>query len=586
MKITAYFRNTSIRTKIFIVTILQILIPILSLGFILTAISTDIIKKHSISHTASSLNSIKSKIEDYSNNIFQASQELIYDSNIFDILTATNTDANFNGNIGKQQIQNAIQRILLSRNVINSASLQIANNSFQYAKKQNINYSSNIALFIEIEKQAKAQNGKPLWFLDMNGDNLDNIFFVRTIYDPYKYLEKGLLIFQVNKDIFTEITQEFNTEATQFSIVSHSGQDVYVYNGNSKKLSEVELSNLANREYGQISSKRHYLMFTKMYDPDWYVICNIDLKLLYSDVYFLIECTGLLCLLSTIILIIFTWFIQKEYINPINTLVKMMRTWKENETYKNVFKGRKDEIGVLFHNFKMMTERISSLINQNYRDQIIKKETEIKMLQSQINPHFLFNTLESINCVAQINDVPQISNMVTALSDIMEQTMGRDDRLITLAREIEHVDNYFYILKIRFEDKLQMKKDIDKKAFIAKIPNIIIQPIIENAVYHGVMPSHKKGKIVLTARLYAEDLIITVVDNGIGIGEKELQELNERFSVGNESYFDKKKSEGNRIGLENVNRRIKLLYGEEYGITIKSRHNEFTKVILKLKYQI
>ena len=210
-------------------------------------------------------------------------------------------------------------------------------------------------------------------------------------------------------------------------------------------------------------------------------------------------------------------------------------------------------------------------------------EAEIKALQAQINPHFLFNTLENINWMAQLNGVPEISDTVSALAKLIDGSIGRGDRMISFSEELEYKENYMTILKNRYEHKLEMETKLDEELMDIKIPRLLIQPLVENAVKHGIEKSRRNGVIRLSA--YREDshVVFQVVDNGIGMKPEELEALNLRLqkdALINEG--NSTGAAGKSIGLENVNRRIKLLYGSTYGVEIESSYDEYTRVIVRL----
>ena len=198
------------------------------------------------------------------------------------------------------------------------------------------------------------------------------------------------------------------------------------------------------------------------------------------------------------------------------------------------------------------------------------------MLQSQINPHFLFNTLEVINSLALLNNVPQINDVVSSLSDILNHSIMRDDRNIPLREELSLVDSYLYIFSVRFEDAYDVSCEIDPKTENILIPNLTVQPVVENAVKHGIIPAGRKCHLNIKTFLSGGDLIVEVSDDGAGIDAQKLGELNKSLSDGGGK-------QTRSIGLLNVNKRLKLLYGSDYGITVDSRENVFTRVSIKFK---
>ncbi|MEG2669820.1 MAG: histidine kinase, partial [Oscillospiraceae bacterium] len=548
-------------------------------------------RMQSIDYTTNSLNYISSDLQKHFENVFYTSQEIMYDNNIFDI---------FNGNFDKklimdknekEQIQKVIQRIILSKNDITAVSLQIGVNNFSTYKKQNMIYKYNSESYNKIYKMAKEKNGKSVWYVDYYGDKVSNIFFARTVYNPHTFEEAGLLIFQIDENIFSSINQEFNIGTTQtFSILSK--ENIVINrnnNGNIKNIDDLNFETIKTNNEGIIRNKGDMILFSKLSEPNWYVVSNVELKGLYANVLLLIRYTAMLCILSTLILFLFNWYFKKEFLKPVINLSHVMNLWKENDDFidKHIDKDieRTDEIGMLYKSFYNMTQRIKMLINRNYRDQIIKKNIGMKMLQAQINPHFLFNTFESINSMAHLNDIPEISNVITALSDILEQSMGRDSKLIPLSKELVHIDNYIYILKVRFEEKIRFIKKIDDNTLNIMIPSLILQPIVENAVYHGIMPSHRNGILKIISYIQGDDLIIEVVDDGVGIEKENVDKLNESFNIDNNMYFDEEEN-NERIGMENVNRRIRLLCGNDYGLMVESEIGEFTRITVRFKLNI
>lgn len=241
----------------------------------------------------------------------------------------------------------------------------------------------------------------------------------------------------------------------------------------------------------------------------------------------------------------------------------------------------KDEIGELYDDLHTMIDSIQKLIAAVYEEKLQKeklnsrqKDVEFKMLASQINPHFLYNTLETIRMKARCNNEPEIEELVKMLAKIMRRNIEVGDKLVTLKSELELVESYLKIQRYRFGDKIKFTIetlcDINKY----KIMPLIIQPIVENAFVHGLESKEGSGEIYIYIE-EKEKLIIHVIDNGVGIEEKKLEDL--RSNLNNYEQLDK-----SSIGLSNVNQRIKLLYGDEFGICIKSSVQVGTEIIIEL----
>jgi two-component system sensor histidine kinase YesM len=238
--------------------------------------------------------------------------------------------------------------------------------------------------------------------------------------------------------------------------------------------------------------------------------------------------------------------------------------------------------------FNRMSLQMKNLIDTVYKNQIATKDAEIKALQAQINPHFLYNTLDSINWKAKMNGVEEISEMVSALSSIIEANLNRNnEKFITLDKEIEYINNYYLLLKKRFGKKINMETEIGEDTLRCMIPKLIVQPIVENAVYHGIEMKVGSGTIRLKTRRVESRLYIDVIDDGAGIDEATLSAINESLEeTANEAAAAGEAAEvppaRSSIGIINVHKRIRLIYGEGYGLHIESRESEGTHVSICL----
>lgn len=235
-----------------------------------------------------------------------------------------------------------------------------------------------------------------------------------------------------------------------------------------------------------------------------------------------------------------------------------------------------DEIGVISQNVNQMVEEIVNLLNRVASEKKAKQEASYQMLQfrysalqEQVNPHFIFNVLESINGIAKLNDDEQVSDLVCRLAKFLRGNIGRTQKCCTLKEEMEYIDNYLSIYKAMYQEKLIIKYQLDGKLDNCQVPTLILQPIVENAIVHGIEPKVDTGTITITSALSGNHIILTVTDDGIGIPEDKLEEI---LSGGETS--DSRK----RVGIHNVMERIKLLYGPGFGLKVSSEYGKFTSV--------
>lgn len=267
---------------------------------------------------------------------------------------------------------------------------------------------------------------------------------------------------------------------------------------------------------------------------------------------------------------------SRAFSKPIIELSATMRN-VTIEDYSDVsLQERKDEIGILHDSFGIMIKRNKELIAQEYQSKLEKREAQIRALQAQINPHFMYNTLQVIGGMALKKNVPQLYNIITALSDIMRYSLNFSDEMVSLKEEIQYFKSYLTIQDERFGNRISLEINIPEELLEYQIPKLILQPLLENSLEHGL--SNKSGlwRIVLKGSLTSEgDLLLILEDNGVGITQNRLEQI--QLLLKNNT--EKALKSSAHIGLCNVNSRIKLKYSKDkYGITIESIYGEGTKV--------
>ena len=241
-----------------------------------------------------------------------------------------------------------------------------------------------------------------------------------------------------------------------------------------------------------------------------------------------------------------------------------------------------DEIGVLSERFNRMSWELKNYINQSYVAQIKKNEAELTALKSQIYPHFLYNTLEIIRMTALDNQDEQVSQMIEALSEQIHYLIGPMQDMVPLEKEVEIVRKYVYLLNCRISGKVYLNVKTPGSHEIL-VPKLILQPLVENAYVHGIKPKNGRGSIMIETSERDRRLELSVIDNGVGMKETEIEKLKE-FLSGEEPGI-KNEYNWQSIGLKNVHDRIRFLYGEEYGIRITSTVGVGTMIQVLLPYE-
>lgn len=234
----------------------------------------------------------------------------------------------------------------------------------------------------------------------------------------------------------------------------------------------------------------------------------------------------------------------------------------------------------IFPEQNRVMQKLDSILDEKNIIELSTKHAELLALQNQINPHFLYNTLEAIRGDALCEGVDSIADTTEALSTFFRYTITNTGNLVSVEDELENVENYFKIQQYRFGDKLDMKvnfPDDYSRILECKLPKLTLQPVVENAIFHGLEAKAEGGVITISMEMTEKKLLINIHDNGIGINEEELIKINQRLEAVSGPLKEEKRKRGG-IALPNVSRRIKLLFGEEYGIHIYSIPNLGTEV--------
>ncbi|QGQ94102.1 sensor histidine kinase [Paenibacillus psychroresistens] len=253
-----------------------------------------------------------------------------------------------------------------------------------------------------------------------------------------------------------------------------------------------------------------------------------------------------------------------------------------------------DELGVLVQSFNEMIYKINLLMRENIesrtREQtmlMLKSQAELNMLQQQINPHFLYNTLESINMEAQASESPKISTMVSALAQIFRYSISKGPELVPLSTEIKHTQNYIAIQQIRFRDRFSVEYQISEEVLSQPVLKFILQPIVENAIQHGLSEYTSGGELHISAKCENGCIQIRVADNGVGMKKNQIQEIHERMQVMDfQAADDKVPTSRSGYGMDNVFRRLQLYYGGKAEFRIESKLMKGTTIVLIIPFHM
>jgi len=331
--------------------------------------------------------------------------------------------------------------------------------------------------------------------------------------------------------------------------------------------------------------RSRFFVFASSQATGWKIVGSVPLQEIVEDANRIRQLIIASVALSILFTITLYFFITSRLTRPIQLLKSKMRQAASGYLDAKVKPSGQDEIADLGASFNTMIEKIKMLLEQSIREQEHLQKAELRTLQAQINPHFLYNTLDSIVWMAEAGKNEQVIQLVQALSRLFRISLNKGRDWITIKVELDHVQSYLFIQKMRYRDILDYEIEVGSELQVFPILKMTLQPLVENALYHGIKNKRGKGLIRIGAFVdQVQDIVLFVEDNGIGIPQPKLEEIRRQLDAPREPDPDEEGEEERNVGfgLPNVHQRLKLYFGERYGIGIDSAMNSGTRVSVRI----
>jgi sensor histidine kinase YesM len=304
----------------------------------------------------------------------------------------------------------------------------------------------------------------------------------------------------------------------------------------------------------------------------WILFSIIDRKIFSTDLDSFTKIqigTGIFWIL---LLLAFAAFISYNFSMPIKRLISHMASYKDPESALPVSMIRRDEIGTLADSYNQLLDKIKNLVTEVKKNEQEKKQYYLNMLQNQIQPHFLYNTLACISSMAKQNRISEVRNTISSLVNLLSFTFDKPVEMVSLTEELEVIGMYVQIQKVRYGDIFTLVFSVTNEAKTKKIPKLTLQPVIDNTIINSVIPSHRNCVIKLSAAIDGENLVINIEDNGLGVKTEK---------AGGEGRINPRALDVfAHVGMINADKRIRLYYGPQYGITVFPEEKSCVSVVL------
>ncbi|MGL4329514.1 MAG: cache domain-containing sensor histidine kinase [Clostridium sp.] len=422
----------------------------------------------------------------------------------------------------------------------------------------------------------------PMWYLNESTVN-DTLFLLKSIKNPDDLSEDiGFLRIDFRKSIIQDIIDKINPLDDVFSFVINSDNKIIassrdlkdLYDNSSIDLELIKSAAQFSNQLTTFDDGKFYLQSAAIDKTDWYMVNVLPKSSILSTIKTQRNYLFIIVILTIIMAIILAAYLVKVINKRLFQVIDGMRQVPNGQLSNYIENDSSDEVGELIDNYNYMISKMSILVDEQYKLGKEVKNAELKALQSQINPHFLYNTLDMINWMAHKNMNKEISIAVKNLAKFYKLSLNKGKDIVTIKDEVEHSKLYVNLQNMRYDNRITLITKLDESLMNCSIPKITFQPIIENSINHGILGrGMENGSILISGYISQNNLIIQISDDGIGI-EKEVLPL-----ILKENNLQTK---GSGYGLKNINQRIKLLYGESYGLSFTSNYGFGTTVEITL----
>lgn len=393
---------------------------------------------------------------------------------------------------------------------------------------------------------------------------------------------RGVIMVSVDEAFLGDTYENILNQDNEIYIIDNSGKIVSSNQKSRLGLRYFNMDNLAEligeQKYTLVSNQQgreiNQRLISAVLDEasTWTVVELIKTDKIFAEAEAVMQKSRLFVMAAILLAGIWILYFANKTVRPLKQLEHDMERVKNGEiNVETEIKGWQ-EIYSIRDNFNEMMVKIQGLMDEIRKREREKHQLELNFLQAQINPHFLYNTLFSIKCLVEMDENENAALMLGNFIDLLRMILKKDGEYITLKKELEFINKYTQLLKYRYEEKFEIYFDIPPNCQDALVPKLILQPLIENAVFHGIEPKNSNGVIVVNAKMEQGKLSIFVSDDGIGMTKQrqlEILEAEDCVALGN-------------IGIPNVKSRIQLLYGEEYGLHLESEPDCGTTVVIEM----
>jgi two-component system sensor histidine kinase YesM len=586
----------ALQKKLFILFSAIIVFPLVFCSVLLYKQSVDIIEKNTGAMQSARLDYFADRFNLIIEKFYQDLLNLAVNKTIQEIIMTPLDVAGDNIQQQRGYLASSTRNVLFTDNMIQSIIVYSRLNDWLFVNSNAASnmYFGNVSVLRWVESAANREHGvfmtvsssvSPL--LKVDGEKVISLFVSlrNANQQPLGYISINLDIRGVQGQL-TQILQSNNLQSTVVidrdeNIVSTYGPHITpeTLHTISAKITE---NNHSGYFIDTISKEQYLISYSVIPRYDWKIIVSTPIKQIGYQNRMI---TNIVFIISAVFIILslgIAYILSINLLKPLTILFEAMRQIKDGKLSYAIPYTRTDEIGLLYDGFNEMSKNLDTLMEKLYQDELAKKDLQLKMMGYQINAHFLYNTLDVIHWIAQINKVPQITSLVSSLVSYFRITLSEGHDLISIEKVVKLAEDYINIYAIKSEYIVDFIVDIDASFYEYKTLKYIFQPLLENALNHGIEEKAENGiiffsceRITSTQKGVANDLLFTISDSGAGMPPEKLQYLQSMLENNN-------LNEVGNFALRNINTQIKIYYGNQYGIKIESTPGKGTAVYVRV----
>ena len=579
-------------TRLLVFSAVLIVFPLLAVGVISYQQSQQVLEQKSRESSWQIIGQVQHYVEDYFRDFEISTLKIVNHPDTIAYLRQETIDAGETSESLRRDVRIVLMDASFSRSDI--ANVTIVLNDGQKISAQESDYNELYLIEREYWFWSVPYTGEPMLFsrvIPWNNRLEPVITIVKRFVSPQTLEPFGLLLIDVNYRRLEEVTRKVQLGDSGFLfILDERGH--YVYHPQSDRIGtpvdEDVLRHMRDEPSGSFvngEDRKNLLTYSFSPNLNWWIVTSIPYDELTSPINYI----GKTILTTVIISLVAAYLLGVGFaaslIRPIRRLMQYMKRVEVGDFSGKVEVKYHDELGLLSHGFNKMVERLSELLNEIYFSRLREtemslrqKETELKVLQSQMNPHFFYNFLDTIRGMAMDRDMDDIAQMAASLGKVLRYNLKNSSPVVTLREELDICEQYLSIQKFRFEEKLNYSIDVPEWAKNQYVAKFSLQPIVENCIVHGLEPNHRPTDIRITATMVRKGVMsVIIADTGVGIDSLKLARLRKQMSEDRDITAG-----GEHLGVLNVHQRNRNLFGDEFGLSVHSEAGKGTEVRLIL----